>query len=127
VVTTLRSGKVQVAAGTQTLLLQPNEQSTFLEEEGSLQKKVVEPGDYLAWVKGDLYFDVVPLNNITESLSRYYDYTFKFDDPAVGRLNFTLDMPLPSTLQEVLTSLKASRGDLRFKVEGKTVTISKQP
>lgn len=127
VVTTLRSGKVQVVAGVHTLMLEPSEQSTFLADDGSLQKKTVEAGDYLAWVKGDLYFDVAPLSSITESLSRYYDYMFKFDDPAIARLNFTLDMQRPATLQEVLTSLKASRGDLRFRVEGKIVTISRQP
>jgi transmembrane sensor len=125
VVTTLRSGKVQVAAGAQTLLLQPNEQSTFFADNGSLQKKTVDPGDYMAWVKGDLYFESVPLGSITESLSRYYDYTFEFDDAAIGNLRFTLDMPRPATLQDVLTQL--SRTDLRFRVKGKTVIISRQP
>ncbi|HEY9259820.1 FecR family protein [Chitinophaga sp.] len=125
VVTTLRTGKVQVTAGAQTLLLQPDEQSTFLAGDGSLQKKTVDPADYMAWVKGDLYFESVPLGRITESLSRYYDYTFEFKDAAIANLRFTLDMPRPGTLQEVLTQLSGT--DLRFKVKGKTVMISRQP
>lgn len=126
VVTTLRSGKVQVEAGAQTLVLQPDEQSTFLPEDGSLQKKTVDTRDFLAWVDGDLYFDAASLGKITESLSRYYDYTFEFDNAATRNLSFTLDMPRPTTLQEVLTQLKTSQTDLRFKVTGKTVTISRQ-
>lgn len=127
VVTTLRTGKVQVAASEQALILQPDEQATYLTKEGSLQKKAVDASDYLAWVEGDLYYDAVSLFTITESLSRYYDYTFEFDNTTTAALRFTLDMPRPATLQEVLTQLKTSRSDLRFAVEGKTVTISRHP
>lgn len=127
VITTLRTGKVQVAAAAQTLILHPDEQSTYLAKEGSLQKKTVDTRDFLAWVEGDLYYDAVSLSTITESLSRYYDYAFEFDNTTTASLRFTLDMPRPATLQEVLTQLQTSRTDLRFAVEGKTVSISRQP
>jgi len=126
VVTTLSTGKIKVAAGQQALVLQPDEQSTFNGQDGSLQKKMVDTRDFLAWVKGDLYFDAVSLKSITESLSRYYDYDFIFDDAAIGQLRFTLDMRRPAMLQEVLTQLNTSRTDLRFRVNGRTITISKQ-
>ncbi|WP_160714740.1 FecR family protein [Chitinophaga solisilvae] len=124
VVTTLRSGKVQVTAGSASLQLQPDEQAIVHTRNGDLQKRTVDSRDYFAWIQGDLYFDGATLGSITETLSRYYDYRFVFDDAAIAALRFTLDIPRPERLQDVLAQLNKSREDLRFQVDNKTITIS---
>ncbi|MGE7774760.1 FecR family protein [Chitinophaga sp. NPDC101104] len=126
VITTLSSGKVKVTAGAASVTLQPDEQSTFDPESGQLEKAPVVAADMTAWVQGNLYFDGVPLADITESLGRYYGFDFTFDDAATGQLRFTLDMPRPATIGEALAQLKASRTELHFQINGKVVTVSRR-
>lgn len=123
VIATLCTGKLQVAASSEQVLLLPDEQSGYDPGSGSLVKRTVDTRDFTAWKDGDLYFDNAGLEAITESLARYYDYDFVFAGKDMRKLRFTLDMPRPAKLQEVLDHLKNSRLDLRFRIDGRTVYI----
>ncbi|SEW51081.1 FecR family protein [Chitinophaga arvensicola] len=123
--TTLSSGKLLVAAGQQQTLLSPGEQSVYNSQSTTLQKRTVETRLFTAWAEGDLFFEDASLRDISTYLSRTYDYTFIFEDPALEKVSFTLDMRRPPALQDVLNQISRSMGQLRFRTEGRTVYIMK--
>ncbi|MEZ2440386.1 FecR family protein [Chitinophaga sp. RCC_12] len=124
--TTLSSGKLLVTAGQERTVLAPDEQAVYNDKNGSLQKRTVEARVFTAWMEGDLFFEDATLLDITSYLARNYDYVFVFEDPTLGKISFTLDMRRPAVLQDVLNQISHSMGNLRFRVEGKTVHIMKR-
>ncbi|MGF6928689.1 transmembrane sensor [Chitinophaga sp. W2I13] len=124
--TTLSSGKLLVTAGQEHTILAPDEQAVYNDKNGSLQKRTVEARVFTAWMEGDLFFEDATLLDITGYLARNYDYVFVFEDPTLEKISFTLDMRRPAVLQDVLNQISHSMGNLRFRVEGKTVHIMKR-
>lgn len=123
--TTLTSGKVNVNAGTTNQILTPGQQATYSEATGTLQKQTVDTRLYTAWKDGDIYFEDATLGSIVTSLGRSFDYDFKFEDAALEQVNMTLDIHKPTTLQPVLDRIKLIIGNITFRVEGRTVFISR--
>ncbi|MBO9731572.1 MAG: FecR domain-containing protein [Chitinophaga sp.] len=123
--TTLTSGKVNVSAGTANQILAPGQQATYNEAAGALQKQAVDTRLYTAWKDGDIYFEDATLGNIMTSLGRSFDYDFKFEDATLEQVNITLDIHKPTTLQPVLDRIKQTIGNINFRVEGRTVFISR--
>lgn len=123
--TTLASGKVRVGAGSNSIVLTPGEQASYNEQSGALISAQVDVRLFTAWKDNSIYFEDAPLSDITRSLSRSFDYDFKFEDAALAKLSFTLDMQQPATLQEVLNKIQLTIGDIKFRVVGRTVYISR--
>lgn len=123
--TTLASGKVRVGAGSNSIILTPGQQASYNEESGALISAQVDVRLYTAWKDNNIYFEDAPLSDITSSLSRTFDYDFKFEDASLAKLSFTLDMQQPATLQEVLNKIHLTIGDIKFRVTGRTVYISR--
>lgn len=126
VTTTLNNGKLLVKAGESVVTLLPDEQAVYTAASQTLTKQLVDASLFSAWKDGDIYFDEASLEEITESLSRTYDYQFVFRDQELKHIGFTLDIRRPAILQDVLDQLVRSKAEIVFQVEGKTVTISKR-
>ncbi len=122
VVTTLANGKLLVTVNNDQVVLQEGEQSVSGKD--ALSKHAVDVNMYTAWKDGELFFDDAPLTDIAKVLSRNYDYNFIFDDPAAGKMRFTLGMHKPSYLQDVLTQINRSSNDIQFRVEDRTVHVT---
>jgi len=71
--TTLKEGSVKVTNGQSTILLNPNEQSTWNKSTYALEKKKVNISQYIAWMQGKLVFKNEPFRKIIEELERHYD------------------------------------------------------
>lgn len=125
ITTTLASGKLLVAAGAEKVVLQPDEQA-ILNNNGTLQKQLVEARLFTAWKEGDIFFEDAPLKDITVTLARTYDYDFIFDDTDLERMSFTIDIRRPAVLQDVLNQITKSLQTVRFEVNGRTVHVKKQ-
>jgi transmembrane sensor len=125
IATTLTSGKVSTSAGVDKLVLLPGQQSTYNTAAGALQKQSVDTRIYTAWKDGDIYFEESTLTQILTSLGRSYDYDFNFEDAALEKLSFTLDMHRPATLQPVLDQIRRTIGNIKFRVQGRTVFVSR--
>lgn len=123
--TTLTSGKVRVGPESNSIILSPGEQSLYNETSGALIKKQVDIRIYTAWKDNNIYFEDAPLSDITTSLGRNYDYDFKFEDASLAALSFTLDMQQPANLQDVLNRIHLTVGDVKFRVQGRMVYISR--
>ncbi|MBS0027625.1 FecR family protein [Chitinophaga sp. 22321] len=123
--TTLTSGKVRVGQESSGIILTPGEQSCYNEETGALRKKAVDIRIFTAWKDNNIYFEDASLSDITTSLGRSFDYDFKFEDASLAALSFTLDMQRPTNLQDVLNRIHLTIGDVKFRVQGRMVYISR--
>ncbi|HEY8954269.1 FecR family protein [Chitinophaga sp.] len=123
--TTLTSGKVRVGPESNSIILSPGEQSSYNEASGALVKKQVDIRIYTAWKDNNIYFEDASLSDITTSLGRTFDYDFKFEDASLAALSFTLDMQQPTNLQDVLNRIHLTIGDIKFRVQGRMVYISR--
>lgn len=123
--TTLTSGKVSTSAGADKVVLSPGQQSVYNAANGNLQKEAVDTRIYTAWKDGDIYFEEATLGVILNSLGRSFDYDFKFEEPTLETLNITLDMRKPETLQPVLDQIRLTIGKIKFRVQGRTVFVSR--
>jgi transmembrane sensor len=69
-----------------------------------------------AWQHGQVVFDMTPLSDATEQLSRYHQVKFIFDDPKLKRLKMsgtfnTQDLPVFLSTLENIYPLRAQRGN----------------
>ncbi|MBC9932827.1 FecR family protein [Chitinophaga qingshengii] len=122
---TLSSGKLQVTAGAQQVVLLPDEQAV-LHQDGALKKQPAEARTYAAWKDGDIFYEDAALENITTGLGRNYDYDFVFDDAGLKKMNFTIDIHQPATLQDVLNQIMKTLPAVRFEVKDRTVHVKRQ-
>lgn len=125
--TTLEKGKVKVKMNNQiaTVILTPGEQSVADGSSGQLKKMPVYTRLYTGWKDGELYLEDLTLLQITEQLSRAFDYDFEFADAALKELRFTVDMASADNLQAVLDHISSTTAGLRFTVSGRLVRISR--
>lgn len=121
--TTLSTGKVSAAVSNAAVVLLPGEQAVYTAS--ALSKRKVDARVFTAWKDGDIYFEEASLKEIVHSLEREYDYTIHFDDPALERLHFTLDMRKTGALQDILDNIAGTTGKVRFKTVNRTIFVSK--
>ncbi|NLR78135.1 FecR family protein [Chitinophaga eiseniae] len=122
--TTLTSGKVSTIADGQNVVLSPGQQSSYNSQTKTLQQQIVDTRIFTAWKDGDIYFEETSLSTILNSLGRSFDYEFKFEDASLEKLSFTLDMRTPEDLQQVLDRISLTNGDVKFRVQGRTIYVS---
>ncbi|NLR57577.1 DUF4974 domain-containing protein [Chitinophaga polysaccharea] len=123
--TTLTSGKVNTIADGQNVVLSPGQQSIYNSQTKILQQQTVDTRIFTAWKDGDIYFEETSLSTILNSLGRSFDYEFKFEDASLEKLSFTLDMRTPEDLQQVLDRISLTNGDVKFRVHGRTIYVSR--
>ncbi|WP_439183325.1 FecR family protein [Carboxylicivirga taeanensis] len=95
VTTTLVTGKVmlesQLNKAHQEVILQPGMQSIISEQEKIVINQV-DPLLYAAWKDGEFRFENKPLEEILESLQRWYDVEIVYENQAMKTKRFTGDL-----------------------------------
>lgn len=130
--TTLLEGSVKIAPASgaasqagpvrlsEEVVLKPNEQSVL--RQGSIKVQAADTEMETAWIKNDFYFRGEPLENVVRDVARWYDVKIAYTDekiksiPLIGQISRT--RPLSAVLERI-----ASAGSIRFKIEGKQVTV----
>lgn len=120
VTTTLVRGKVEVAVGDKTQVLQPDQQLSV--EAGRFTLKQVVAEDYIGWTNGLFHFTEASLEEIMTKLARWYDVEFFFAKPDLKEAHFSLDIQRYENIATILSKLEKT-GRVRFRVSGKTVVI----
>ena len=120
VTTTLVRGKVEVAVGDKTQVLQPDQQLAV--EAGRFTLKQVVAEDYIGWTNGLFHFTEASLEEIMTKLARWYDVEFFFAKPDLKEAHFSLDIQRYENIATILSKLEKT-GRARFRVSGKTVVI----
>ena len=120
VTTTLVRGKVEVAVGDKTQVLQPDQQLAV--EAGRFTLKQVVAEDYIGWTNGLFHFTEASLEEIMTKLARWYAVEFFFAKPDLKEAHFSLDIQRYENIATILSKLEKT-GRARFRVSGKTVVI----
>lgn len=129
--TTLLEGSVRVSllgsggragAGTNSVILKPNQQSTLTQN--NIQIKKVDIDEAVAWKNGEFIFANKPLENIMLEISRWYNVDIVYEDKQVAQKLFGCMISRSEELSLVLSVLEVT-GDVHFKVEGRKVIVMK--
>ena len=119
----LTEGKVKVSGGNQSVLLQPGEAADFIFLKQVLSKTAVDLREHTGWKDGELVFHNLPLRNIADVLGRSYNCEFRFESDAFTGVPFTLDIPRPTDINEILEMISQSTPGLHFKKEGSIIHV----
>lgn len=122
---TLVHGKVDVrtAAGPKTI--RPEEQLIFDKITGNQLVRKVKVGDFVDWKEGILSFDAMPLEELAQKLSRWYDVEFFFTSERLKLLRFSGAFRKYNDIQYVLGLIGATT-DVELVLRGRTVTVGRK-
>lgn len=126
VFTTLVSGKVALQplqGNSAELVLKPGKQAVF---DKGLQAMVVRPVDtesVTSWRKGMFVFEEQTLGQIMQDLSRWYNFSYEFREPALRATVFMGTVPRYGDFKEILDILEKS-GGLKFRMKDRTVIVA---
>lgn len=115
--TTLLSGAVRVNGGT---VLRPGEQS--LVSGGAVSVRSVDVRDVVAWKEGGFRFTDVRLDDILRQAARWYDVEVVFADEGLKSKKFGAVATRFAKVSQLLHALEVT-GEVRFKVEGRKITV----
>ncbi|HAP16899.1 FecR family protein [Butyricimonas virosa] len=126
VVTTLEMGKVMYVSGEnkKEIILTPGFQVQE-EKTGEIKMKKVDVMQYVGWREGKYVFENTALVDIMRTLERWYDIDVVYVDPVVKDYHFTGDLERYESINVFLNFIETG-GDVKFKMEGKTIIIGKK-
>ena len=124
VVTTLVNGSVCMSSEKkeQHLLLTPGEQGCVDKNSGNSQKQAVDTYLYTAWKDGRFVFRNTRMEELLNTLGRWYDLTVFYQNEDVKDIRFTGDMPRMVDFHQLLNII-GQNGRVGFEVQGRTVTV----
>ena len=122
VLTTLESGRVNIASGEEEVELTPGYQSYLAG--GKIVVNKVRTSLYTAWHKGIFEFVDQPLKEILRTLSRWYNIEIFYESSELGDMRFTGELRRYDNIQEFLERIQELR-KVRFTVANRIVTVSK--
>lgn len=120
--TTLLEGAVSVTLpGREPRLLKPGQQAVVTAN--TLQVVPVEVTEETAWKNGQFSFNGQEFRTVMSMIARWYDVKVTYDyDPGVLHIGGTVSRN--RRMEEVLKMLEVT-GDVKFKVAGKTITVTR--
>lgn len=120
---TLAEGKIQLEAGQRNLILQPEEQGVVELASGELTRKKVDVRLYTGWKEGRFIFQEQTLEEMMNTLSRWYDIQVFYENPAVRKVTFSGNLKRYDSFDKIIGMLEMT-GMAHFKVKGNTIIIS---
>lgn len=123
--TTLIEGSVKVIplklSGAKEILLKPGQRSRLFE--GKLEVTPVDIQEETAWKNGDFIFRNEHIESIMRKLSRWYDIDVRYE----GEMADLIFIGVVSRSKNISSVLKVmeSTGNVRFKIEGRRVTVKR--
>ena len=122
--TTLADGSVKVKInGTgNTVLLEPGFQCQVNKSDKNYSVSKVNVRKVIAWRYGNYMFEDETLENMISTLSRWYDFTYSFENEKSRQLKFTGKLKRTDKFEDILTIIE-NTNEVKFKVEEKRVII----
>lgn len=121
--TTLVTGRVSVAAGSDSLILNPGQQCVA--GGGALAVREADLVSVLAWKNGEFVFKDVTLEDMMNELSRWYDMEVEYESGHLKTDRYYIYVERSKTLEEVLDKV-ALTGKIKYKIHGKKVIVGQQ-
>lgn len=124
--TTLVSGSIALRPLKSTrseLILTPGHQAIFHKDDQSTHVRSVNTKIVTSWHEGRFSFEEQTLEQIMQTLSRWYNFKYEFKDKHLSNTIFKGSAPRYADLSEVLSILEKS-GGISFKAQGEKIIIS---
>ncbi|MGV8094551.1 MAG: FecR family protein [Mangrovibacterium sp.] len=90
--------------------LSPNQMAVYHKNKKETKIYQVDPGFYSSWTKGLLSLSNTDLQGILKKLERYYNVSFRFDDPLKGTMVITGKLDLNEGLAEAFEYIERVAG-----------------
>lgn len=120
--TTLCEGSVKVSDGENSVTLHPSQQAVYVKADKNLSTRKVNTRSYTTWRKGMFVFENESLENIMNTLSRWYDIHVFYESPVVKNYHFTGDLERYSNFQKALNMIEKATS-IQFVINGNTVIV----
>ena len=118
----LVSGSVGVTpTGGSELMMKPGQKCSMFNVQCSMEDVDVTP--YVAWNSGTLKFRYVPLEKVTDVLSKWYGVDFSFATPDIGKTLIVGDFDRYENLDNILSSISKTTG-LTITREGSHIRLN---
>ena len=123
--TTLVEGSVSVKPkGLAEVRLKPNQQAVFNKLAGRVTVREVDVLSYVAWQRGNYYFENKSIGEILDELSLWYDIQVFFMNNEVSNERFSGYLPRYEEIDELL-SLIEKTSHVRFEIKGRVIVVRK--
>ena len=123
--TTLVEGAVSVKPkGLAEVMLKPNQQAVFNKFAGRVTVRDVDVLSYVAWQRGNYYFENKSIGEILDELSLWYDIQVFFMNNEVRNERFSGYLPRYEEIDELL-SLIEKTSHVRFEIKGRVIVVRK--
>ena len=122
--TTLVEGKVKVELSGRIYHLNPNEQITYNRNNKQVSLTPVDVQEFTAWKDGKYVFSRKRLEDMLNTLSRWYDFQVLYQDDSVKEKLFSGELRRFENFNDILRKIEKS-GNVKFSVEGRTVIVSR--
>ena len=91
---------------------------------GNVIKRDVKVEEYVGWKDGWYIFREKPLEQVMETLARWYDVTVFYQNQSVKNIKFTGNLKRYDSIQTFLEVLAGSE-EVKYKLDGNTVILYK--
>uniref|UniRef100_F4CBH0 Anti-FecI sigma factor, FecR n=1 Tax=Sphingobacterium sp. (strain 21) TaxID=743722 RepID=F4CBH0_SPHS2 len=118
--TTLVKGKIKLVFGTKQVLLKPG-QEAYIDREKEMSLKQVALQDGVPWVRGDFYFESLPITEVMKDIERWYNIDVNYIGQVPAK-KFTGSVSRNARLAEVLEMLKMVSG-ARFEIDNRKLYV----
>jgi ferric-dicitrate binding protein FerR (iron transport regulator) len=125
--TTLVEGKVKLSSGNQSsndYFLEPNQQAVYDPSNQGMVISKVDAGKFVEWTKGRYYFSDQSLEEIMKTLSRWYDFNYKFENQTIKNIRFEGGLNKYGSIYPILDIINET-GKVKVTVKDKDVMFSK--
>ncbi|WP_099290358.1 FecR family protein [Butyricimonas sp. Marseille-P3923] len=119
--TTLEKGCVEVIYERERVVLEPGEQSLVKDEEVVVRE--VNTFEYTAWRNGVFIFVDMPLVQIMNTLSKWYNINVFYASSSLGDIRFTGELRRYADIEELLHKFEVLE-KVKFQINNRTVIIS---
>lgn len=104
--TTLAEGKVTVSNAFNTKFLTPGHQAITKPDNDKIQTTEISVSDIISWKDGVFSFQNMPLKDITQILSRWYDVDIIFENKALETVAFNGVLEKNQSIEDILSAIK---------------------
>jgi len=119
--TTLEEGSVEVAYENKRVVLVPGEQ--VLVSNDTMSVRGVNTFEYTAWRSGVFIFVDMPLVQIMNTLSKWYNINVFYASSSLGNIRFTGELRRYADIEELLHKFEVLE-KVKFQINNRTVIIS---
>ena len=120
VVTTLVEGKVQLKKGNEQVILSPNQQAIWSDDE--FRVKQVDARNFVLWKEGVFYFEDVDLETILDDMSRWYNVTVFYEQSSAKDILFSGIMERYADISKTLEMLEKT-GKVSFIIDEQKIIV----